>query len=218
MQAEYWRQRWLDNAIGWHQESFNRHLERYWSQLELATGSQVLVPLCGKSKDMLWLAGQGHRVLGVELSDKAAADFFGENHLSYKTHDRLPFQHWESDEVEILVGDFFDMKREDTREVAAVFDRASLVALPPEMRRDYVAHLRAILPQGTPILLVSLDYDQSVRQGPPFAVSEAEVRELWEPSHTVELIASVDLLAEEERYRAEGHSRFNEEVFLLTAR
>ena len=39
------------------------------SALGLAKGAAVLVPLCGKSLDLVWLAEQGHAVIGVELAE-----------------------------------------------------------------------------------------------------------------------------------------------------
>ena len=63
MEAAFWHQKWKENRIGFHQADFNRWLQSWWSAQQ---GSDpVLVPLCGKSRDMLWLREQGHPVDGL---------------------------------------------------------------------------------------------------------------------------------------------------------
>lgn len=81
MEPAFWQKRWADNQIGFHQAQVNPYLQKYWPRLQLAPASRVLVPLCGKSLDLAWLAGQGYRVLGVELSRQAVEGFFREHGL-----------------------------------------------------------------------------------------------------------------------------------------
>jgi thiopurine S-methyltransferase len=83
MEAEYWQSKWIENKIGFHQSEINKRLISYWPDIAAnAVPGKVFVPLCGKSKDMLWLHQQGHSVVGVELSALAAEAFFTENNLS----------------------------------------------------------------------------------------------------------------------------------------
>ncbi|MBB4815130.1 hypothetical protein HNP03_003766 [Pseudomonas rhodesiae] len=82
MEPEFWHDRWATNQIGFHQSDINPYLLRHWPSLALAHGAQVLVPLCGKSLDLIWLASLGHRVLGVELSEQAVQTFFSEQFIS----------------------------------------------------------------------------------------------------------------------------------------
>jgi len=102
--------------------------------------------------------------------------------------------------------------------VAAVYDRASLVALPPEMRERYARHLVDILPPATQILLVTFDYPQAEMQGPPFAVSVSEVEALYGKYAEVRLLAQKDTLPENPRFVQRGVSRMEESIFLLTLR
>lgn len=71
-----WLDFWRDERSDFHQIAVNPLLNKFWPSLKLAHGSRVFVPLCGKSLDMLWLAQQGHEVIGVELSSIAVEDFF----------------------------------------------------------------------------------------------------------------------------------------------
>ena len=134
MEPQYWHQRWTEGRTGWHREEFNPHLEAHWPRLNVPPQARVFVPLCGKSRDLLWLAGEGHRVVGVELSEIAARAFFAEAGLSPQvTELGGGFTRYAVDEIEILCGDFFGLTPERLGGIEAVYDRASLIALPPPM-------------------------------------------------------------------------------------
>jgi len=218
MEADFWLQRWEANQIGFHQDEVNLHLERHWPGLGLAPGSRVLVPLCGKSRDLLWLAGQGHAVIGVELSEIAVRDFFAENGLEATVREQGPFREWRCDEIRILQGDFFDLDTRLLGAVAGVYDRAALVALPANMRGRYVAHLYQLLRRGTRMLLVSMEYPQDEMEGPPFSVSAEEIRERYGAGFAVEEIDRIDILDENPRFRERGLTRLVETVFRLVRR
>lgn len=101
MKPAFWLEKWERNEIGFHQHEINNHLQAYWQHLKLKPGSPVLVPLCGKSSDMLWLCGQGHNVLGVEISAIAVRDFFQENALNPNISQQGPFKRWETEGLTI---------------------------------------------------------------------------------------------------------------------
>lgn len=216
MEKDFWLERWDRGEIGFHQGEINPHLLRHWHELSAASGSEVFVPLCGKTRDMLWLREQGHPVLGVELSPLAVQAFFEENGYTPKCFSTPKFGHCAADNIHILCGDFFDLTGDDLKGVTAVYDRASLVALPPEMRARYVTHLLNILPPAPKILLIAFDYQQSEMPGPPFAVSRAEVESLYGGRAHVRLLAQHDTLAENPRFQQRGISRLEETVFLVT--
>lgn len=218
MKKDFWLERWEREAIGFHQNEINPYLCEYWQELHLARGSMVFAPLCGKSQDMLWLRKQGHQVLGVELSNIAVQAFFKENGYSPQHVTRGKFAHFEADGIRILCGDFFDLSKDDLAKVGAVYDRASLIALPPEMRERYVRHLASILPPAMQILLITVDYPQPEMQGPPFSVSSGEVEALYREHAEVRLLAQLDVLAQNPRFQERGLSRLQESIFLLTLR
>ena len=216
MEKEFWLERWEREEIGFHQNETNPYLRQYWRELHLDPASAVFVPLCGKTLDMLWLRGEGHPVLGVELSPVAVEAFFRENGYTPEHDMKQKFERCEADNIRILCGDFFNLEREDIAQIKAVYDRASLVALPTEMRERYVRHLVSILPAGTRVLLVTFDYPQAEMTGPPFAVSVEEVKSLYSPHAEVRLLAQVDALAATPRFQERGLSRLHENIFLLT--
>lgn len=218
MKKEFWLERWEWAEIGFHQDEVNPYLLKYWPELHAGQEGEVFVPLCGKSLDMLWLRQHGHGVLGVELSPIAVRDFFAENGMEASHTSGGQFDCCEAEGIRILCGDFFELTPAHMAQVRKVYDRASLVALPPEMRSRYARHLAEILPAGAQVLLVTFDYPQEQMSGPPFAVSEAEVRALYGEAADIRLLASEDVLDQNPRFRQRGVSRMTENIFLLTLR
>jgi thiopurine S-methyltransferase len=211
-----WLQRWETLNIGWHHEEFNPHLLNYWSTLNAPAKGLVLAPLCGKSRDLVWLAEKGYRVRGIEISPLAVAQFFQEQGLVAQRQTQGSFERWSAGPYELFCGDIFDLAQLDNSQVAAVYDRASLVALNPGQRKRYVELLLTCLPPTCPMLLVAMDYPQEEMSGPPYSVAEAEVRALYERSHQVELLHSLNLLRDTPRYGDRGLSRMSEEIYQLT--
>jgi thiopurine S-methyltransferase len=214
MEHDFWHQRWRDNAIGFHQPEINVHLKNYWSQLGVKTGAPVFVPLCGKSGDMLWLAEQ-HPVLGVELSPKAVEDFFAENALQAERYHDGGFSVCTAKGVTLYCGDFFALQPCMLQSVAAVYDRAALIALPPPMRQAYADKLNQLLAVGAAMLLVTLEYEQTEQDGPPFSVEQREVQRLFAANWRIESLCCEDILDRAPKYRERGLSRLAEHVYLL---
>lgn len=188
MQPEFWHQRWSENQIGFHQSAPTPLLLKHWPALGIAPGAQVFVPLAGKSLDMAWLASQGHRVLGVELSQLAVEQFFGENGLQPDIHETKYGRHYAANGIELICGDAFALDADALRDCAAVFDRAALIALPPQLRLPYAHELYARLPTNCRGLLVTLEYPQHEREGPPFSVPEDEVHALFGGDWAIHLL------------------------------
>jgi thiopurine S-methyltransferase len=216
MHEDFWRQRWARNEIGFHLPDVNPYLARLWPMLSVAAGAQVLVPLCGKSVDMLWLAEQGFRVLGVELEQSAVEAFFSEQGLHAEIDQLGAFRRYRSGATEVFCGDFFSLTAADLLECRGFYDRAALIALPELLRERYVAHLAAILPAGCAGLLVTLDYLQAKMAGPPFAVGEPEIAQLFaEPQWSVQLLEARDVLGENWKFMQRGLSQLDERVYRL---
>lgn len=216
MEPDFWHERWALNQIGFHQDAVNERLLAHEQQLRLTAGDHVLVPLCGKSRDMAHLLGRGFRVTGIELSDRACRDFFTENGLSFHERQDGSRRWFSGDGIDLLCGDFFEVATGNIPEVDAVYDRAALVALPPSMRPAYAEQLLRLAPPGSRILLITLDYEQSEMNGPPFSVPESEVRDFFDGACLVEKLASEDCLAREPRFMEKGLSRLRESTWLLT--
>lgn len=218
MEPEFWLKRWGQRQIGFHKQDINPYLQRYLRRLELPQGSTIFVPLCGKSRDLIWLADHGFSIIGVELSRLAVDAFFSENKLAVETHRQGKFTLLKARSIRLLCGDFFDMTPDLLDGICAVYDRASLIAFPTEQRRDYAQHLDALLPSQIRMLLITLDYPCAEMQGPPFAVDETGVRELYGNRFTVERLESRDVLETEPHFIEKGLTRLSESVYYLERR
>ena len=216
MEPDFWHDRWQQGQIGFHQDQINDYLVRNWERVQAPAGSRVLVPLAGKSLDMLWLRDQGHQVMGVEVSPLAVDAFFEENGIAAVEEQDGPFRRKRGDGVELWCGDFFDLTPEHTQDLGGVYDRASLIALPPSMRERYARHLAELLPTGTRVLLITFEYPQAEMDGPPFSVSEEEVNDLYRDTFTVECLERFDALAANARFQERGLTSLYEKNFLLT--
>lgn len=201
---ESWLERWQEGRIGWHETDGNRSLKRYWR----GDGLRVLVPLCGKSVDMLWLARQGNQVTGVEVSDIAAREFFTDHGLRcersadgtrYAASD-LP--------VTIICCDYLDF---DDTDFDAHYDRGALVALPVEHRARYAAHTTARLTTNPVQFLITLEYDQAQVDGPPYSVTADEVLTYWPALNRID--AYDDIANAPPKFRDAGLAEMTEVVW-----
>jgi thiopurine S-methyltransferase len=218
MHEAFWQDRWARSQIGFHQEKVNGYLRRHWATLGLAKDAAVLVPLCGKSLDLVWLAEQGHRVIGVELAERAVQDFFAERDVQPQVSQRGAFKVYQAGELQILCGDFFALSRDEVGDCEAFYDRAALIALPPDMRERYIAHLQAILPATCQGLLVTLVYDQQRMDGPPFSVEDAEVMQRFSVGWAPHEVERKDVLSSNPRFVENQLESVEEVVFHLARR
>jgi thiopurine S-methyltransferase len=204
MEAAFWHERWAKHEIGFHMPRPHAALKDYWSILALAPGARVFVPLAGKSLDLIALAELGHKVVGVELSAVAVREFHEE--------------HPEVRSVDLRCADFFALDAASLGPIAAIFDRASLVALPPAMRRDYVAKMTELSAPGTVTLLVSMEYDQREMRGPPHAVMPDEIHALYGTTHDIVELGCYGALDDFPRMAARGVTALGERVYRLRRR
>ncbi|MDP3540012.1 MAG: thiopurine S-methyltransferase [Azonexus sp.] len=213
---ELWQQSWRDRNTAFHQKLVNPHLVNYWPNLGLTAADRIFVPLCGKSLDMLWLARQGHTVIGVELSPLAVRAFFRENRLQASRRPVGKFTLWENGRIGILCGDFFQLTAADLGDISAVFDRASLTALPDEIRGAYLEHLQAILPAACKMLLLTTEEpEDGETQGQAFAVAD-EIAGLYASAFEIQLSHVESFFEPDPDPAIKTPVRVEEKVYLLT--
>lgn len=214
MHRDFWHERWRRNEIGFHRDSVHPAIERYWSVVNSADSRPVLVPLCGKSLDMLWLAGQGRPVVGVELDRGAVEAFFHEAGMTPAIAEDGPLPSFSAGGITIFAGDFFEFDQPGQYEL--VYDRAALIALPAETRPRYMAHLASLLAPGAGGLLITLEYPQACMQGPPFSVMPEELGDY--SGFDFSCLERSDVLATHPRFEEKGLPWLNEAVYSLTSR
>ncbi|MDT3778091.1 thiopurine S-methyltransferase [Nitrospira sp. MA-1] len=186
MDSQFWITAWNEGRTAFHGEHYHEKLTKYFPQFNPGKGQRVLVPLCGKSKDLLWLHGLNLHVHGVELHAQAVNDFFSENGLSSpQIAQDQDFTHYTHENIIISCGDFFKLNEHHSYDY--IYDRAALVALPAPMRNGYAQVIKQSLKPGGKYLLIVYDYDQSKMEGPPFHVGGKEIHDLYEDQFTITL-------------------------------
>jgi len=218
MDKAFWQERWQRHDIGFHQPHIHEQLKRLWPTLNIPQGSEVFVPLAGKSRDMAWLADQGHHIIGVELSDIAVAEFFEEAELSPEQTSVGAFDIYSAAPFRLYCGDFFDLPAAALSGVRAAYDRAALIALPPHMRVRYAETLSRILPQDACIFLISIEYPEHEIAGPPFSVRQQEIETLFGAHYSIDVLESRDGLAASDNLRKRGITRLEETAYFLRRR
>ncbi|WP_081195672.1 thiopurine S-methyltransferase [Halomonas sp. KM007] len=184
-----WRLRWQEGRTGFHLAATHTALPQHWPELGVEEGAKVLVPLCGKSLDMRWLAEQGHPVLGVELAPEAIEQFLAQREEGVSRYRQSGFEVFRQGSVELWCGDFFHLHIKQAAEVGAFYDRAALIALPPATRERYAFHLAQLIPPGAKGLLVALTHQEG-EAGPPFNVPDHEIERLLAPNFRVDRLST----------------------------
>ncbi len=215
MEANFWLERWREGRTHFHQSRVTPLLPKYWPSLSLAVGSRVLVPLCGKTLDMVWLLEQGYKVLGVELSQLAVEQFFAEQGLKPTISQSALGRHYVATGIEIICGDIFKLDAATLSSCSGVYDRAALVALPSNMRERYVRHVYAQLSDQYQGLLITLDYPQEEMDGPPFSVPDEEVQAYFAGHSKAAIIDRRDILEKEAKFLERGVAKLDTVVYRL---
>lgn len=187
MQAAFWHQRWQDNQIGFHLPSPHPLLSDQLKTQSLADASTVFVPLCGKTVDIAFLLESGYQVRAIELSKLAVEQLFESMGLQPTIIQQDDLQCYSVEGLSVYVGDVFNLSQSRLGVVDWVYDRAALVALPHAMRLQYVSHLQQITNQA-PQLLITIEYDQAVMEGPPFAINGDMVEDYYQQAYECQLI------------------------------
>lgn len=209
MDRNFWHERWQRNEIGFHQESTHPELVKHWSTVCGDSSATVLVPLCGKSLDIHWLAEQGHSVIGVELDPGAVQAFFDEAGMTPTADDSGVMPSWSSGHITLFAGDFFEFTHPHGFDL--VYDRAALIALPPDMRPRYLDHLASLMKPGAQGLLVTLEYPQERMQGPPFSVMPEELHAF--AGFEFKCLERSDVLDSHQRFAEKGIPWLRESVY-----
>jgi len=216
MEISYWKSRWQKNKTGWHLDHVYPYLVKFWPTLSLSDEATVLVPLCGKSRDVLWLAEQGFQVIGVEASAAGLEQLREASGQSFTQTSRYGNPIHRSGNLTLWEANFLSLPAEAMPPIAAVYDKASIVALPPAKRKIYAQKIITLCGPGTQILLQTFEYNQAEMHGPPFSVPQKEVAHLFGEHFSIKLLHERSMLSDVDKFRRRGlHSRFIERLYHL---
>lgn len=197
MEHAFWHERWENQQIGFHLKEVNPLLAAHFKALKLTPGQRVFIPLCGKTLDIHWLLSQGIHIVGAELNQLAVDALFTELGLIPQITQAGSLQRYHAVNqhavtITIFQGDYFALDQALLGKVDAIYDRAALIALPPDLRTTYSKHLMNIT-NCAPQLLISFHYDQSLAVGPPFNVSTDEITAHYGEVYHIALLADDQL-------------------------
>lgn len=178
-ESDFWLKKWSEGDIGFHQNHVHAYLEKFWPGLQATQNVSVFVPLCGKSLDMKYLLDRGCKVLGVEISETAILDFFHEQRIQYDITRQYGIRGYAGENVVLWAADYFNLPEHMFSSVSTVYDRAALIALPPDVREAYVQKMRGLLAGGVRILMITLEYEQGQIEAPPYSVNVKELKKLF---------------------------------------
>ncbi len=216
MDHTHWEQRWAENRIGFHRTDTHPFLVKH--HRVLADAPRVYVPLCGKSLDLAWLRQRGHIVFGTEIVALAIAQLFQELGETPTLEPRPPFRAHCVPGLCALEGDALSLEPAHLGgPVDAVYDRASLIAVDTGARAGLVDSMFRVLRPGGRILLVTLVYDQTKADGPPWSVNDESVRALFESRSRVSLLDQQQDQGSPS-LRAAGITLFDERAYLIETR
>jgi len=210
----FWLKTWEDNYIPFHAAQPDRFLIKFFAKLQPIT-SAVFVPFCGKSLDLLWLLQHDCKVVGVEISKLAVESFWREHNITPLLSQRGLYKVYAFQQCELLLGDFFKLNASDIGMVSTVYDRASLIALPPELQIEYVGVLQSLLEKGTKMLLITVEYDNETVDTPPFSLTQQDIARLYGDEFSITFLAKEKVKDLTPRWEEKGIHELYECAYFL---
>ena len=198
---QYWDMAYEADEDIWTKEAVNQKLMGFLDTLTNGkTGLDILVPMCGKTKIMLYLAEKGHRVVGIEWSKVAVEQFFDENKLEYTTQlckiggTDISIYKAKDKAVTVYCGDFFAFKEHNLGPFDCVFDHGAIGCFEFQMseRPMYAKIINSVTKPGTRVLQSIFDYEHTEHPMVPFALTEAELVTLYKENFDIQLLQEFD--------------------------
>lgn len=203
MNKDFWEKKWGQNQLGFHLPQGFPLLDQITQNWNPAEGG-VILPLCGKSYDLIKLAQRGFHVSGIEIVEEARAQFEQENSQVLKKVSDVnsnPHQYKLKDgpgQITWFHQDIFEMNFQTLSKAAYWFDRAAVVALSFEQRRKYFKIIENVFQGPHPVgiglqegIMINLEYEHHEIIGPPFCVALKEIKEALPDLEVIELRSDV---------------------------
>lgn len=171
--SAFWEKLYAAGQDGWELgEPAPALVQRLEAGLPLAPGTRVAVPGAGRGHDARLLARRGYQVTGFDFAEAAVREA---RRLAEEEGVRVAFER----------RDVFSLAADYTEAFDAVWEYTCFCAIDPGRRAEYVRTMRTILKPGGWLLACFFPLRRR-GAGPPFPVSELEVRRLFAPGFRIE--------------------------------
>jgi methyl halide transferase len=169
--SEFWTDLYARGGDGWDLRQPSPPLVEFMDRTPLAPG-RVAVPGCGRGHDVRFLVRRGFAAIGFDFSSAAIA----EARALAKTDNVA---------AEFVERDLFTLGGDYGHAFDGVWEYTCFCAIDPRRRAEYVRAMRAIVKPGGWLLACFFPLRRRAA-GPPFTVSEREVRRLFAPAFRIE--------------------------------
>jgi SAM-dependent methyltransferase len=169
--SEFWTDLYTRAGDGWDLRQPAPALVEFMDRTPFAPG-RVAVPGCGRGHDVRFLARRGFAAVGFDFSATAVA----EARALAKTDNVA---------AEFVERDLFTLGVDYGHAFDGIWEYTCFCAIDPRRRAEYVRTMGAILKPGGWLLACFFPLRPRAA-GPPFPVSEGEVRRLFAPGFRIE--------------------------------
>lgn len=172
LSASYWDDLYQHQQTAWDIGYVSTPIKEYIDQL-VHKDLAILIPGCGNSYEAEYLLQQGFT--NITLVDISPL-------LTEKLADK--FKRYLNRQLHIITSDFFALEGQ----YDLIIEQTFFCALPPSLREDYVTKMHSLLKPGGK--LVGVLFNRTFEGGPPFGGSIQEYMHLFEPTFTLQTLAS----------------------------
>ena len=169
--SDFWTDLYARGADGWEIRQPAPPLVDFLDRTPPPPG-RVAVPGCGRGHDVRLLARRGFAAIGFDFSPAALAEA-----RALAKADTVA--------AEFVERDLFTLGYDYARAFDGVWEYTCFCAIDPRRRGEYVRTMRAIVKPGGWLLACFFPMRRRAA-GPPFPVSEREVRRLFAPAFRIE--------------------------------
>ncbi|MGB0777202.1 MAG: methyltransferase [Flavobacteriaceae bacterium] len=162
-----WEQRYQDKNTPWTLNQVSPPIKSYFDQKKFK--GKILIPGCGMGFEAQYLNELGHEVYILDISNAAIKEF------------KLKFPGFPEDNI--FCQDFFNHELK----YDLILEQTFFCALPPELRKNYVEHISALLNKNG--RLMGLLFEGTGNEGgPPFKLPKYTYKELFKNDFKIKKI------------------------------
>lgn len=173
---KFWHQAWEDGRTRFHLSEYNTNLVKFFPSYSFKQKNSCLVPLCGKTLDMHFLADHFENVVGVDIVKMPLEQFFSDHQIN--SHEEPKNKSINGRNITLYERDFLNDNLAELKQFDFIYDRASLVAIEPKLRPKYVQQIKNFFHQDTILHLAT--FEREIHGGgPPYDLTPDEVREYF---------------------------------------